>query len=691
MSRLTERDIARRLAEREDFEPPAGLLEKIKSEIPPSIPMGKAIPAADRFRKESDLPRRQKWLIAASITTVLGAGLLAFQLSREMPGLEEAASAPPLEETLDRSQAKPAGPPPAASAPAPVLEQEADAESAQPEAPPAAVTREDEAELRALGYVVPSEPVAPVEVPQDLDLEEAYVEGGVEGGVAGGIVGGVVGGSPGGAVGGVPAPAPPPPPPPPPPAPMAQRRKEAEPKAEHPGVYARSAGTNPFVDTETDRLSTFGLDVDTGSYTMTRRSLVDGALPRPEAVRVEEFVNFFDYGDAPPARGDFALKAEGAPSPYAPGSEYRLLRFNVKAREMRMDKRRPVVLTFVVDVSGSMNEANRLPLVKQSLALLLGQLRPGDRVGLVVYGSEARVLLEPTDDRKAVRQAIDRLVPEGATNAEAGLSLAYDVAGRAFRMNAVNRIILCSDGVANVGHTGPQAILGRIGREARRGIELTTLGFGMGDYNDHLMEQLADKGDGRYAYVDDLKEARRVLVEELSGTLLTVAKNAKAQVEFDPAVVRSYRLLGYENRAIADHRFRDETVDAGEVGAGHGVTALYEVRLRPGAPENGVVATLHLRYRSPETSAVLETVKKLRRSDLAPSWEQASPALRLAGSVAEFAEILRQSPWAGGTGGLPEVLRQAQPAVKALPRSEKTEEFLDLVRRAAAIGSSEER
>ncbi|HSF41433.1 MAG TPA: von Willebrand factor type A domain-containing protein [Thermoanaerobaculia bacterium] len=684
MSRLTERDIARRLSEREDFEPPAGLLEKIKSEIPPSITVGKAIPAADRFRKETNLPRRQRWLIAASITTVLGAGLLAFQLSREMPSLEEAVS----QESSREDQAKPAAPP------APVLEQEADAVSAfppppPPPPPPAAMRPEVKEELESLGYVGPSEPVQPVEVPQDLDIEYG-IEGGVEGGVVGGVAGGVAGGIPGGIASDAPASAPPPPPPPPPPAPRAQRMK-AEPEAEHPGVYAKSAGNNPFVETETDRLSTFGLDVDTGSYTVTRRSLADGVLPRPESVRVEEFVNFFDYGDAPPARGDFALKAEGAPSPYAPGSEYRLLRFNVKAREVRMDKRRPVVLTFVVDVSGSMNEANRLPLVKQSLALLLDQLRPGDRVGLVVYGAEARVLQEPTDDREAVRRAIDRLVSDGATNAEAGLTLAYDVAGRAFRMNAVNRIILCSDGVANVGHTGPQAILGRIGREARRGIELTTLGFGMGDYNDHLMEQLADKGDGRYAYVDDEKEARRVLVEELSGTLLTVAKNAKVQVELNPAVVESYRLLGYENRAIDDHRFRDETVDAGEVGAGHSVTALYEVRLRPGAPEDGLVATLHLRYRSPETAAIQETVKKLRRSDLAPSWEQASPALRLAGSVAEFAEILRKSPWAGGTGGLPEVLRQAQPAAKALPKSETTTEFLDLVRRAAAIGSSEER
>jgi Ca-activated chloride channel family protein len=700
MSRLTERDIARRLSEREDFEPPAGLLEKIKSEIPPSVKVGTVIPGADRFRRETGPSRQQKWLIAASVVAVTGAGLLTFQLSREMPTLEEAASQAPREEALDRRQERPGGPPPAAAVPAP--KPEADQESAiPPPPPPPALTRQ-----RA------KEETQPVEVPESIPYSvEEGVEGGVEGGVAGGVVGGVAGGVAGGSPGGVPsyeaAPPPPPPAPPPPPLPRddsplrvggardmdaegvtLERRKSAaapEPPAPQSGVMAKSAGVNPFVDTVSDRLSTFGLDVDTGSYTLARRSIADGVLPRPESVRVEELVNFFDYGDAPPARGDFALRAEGAPSPFASGSEYRLLRFNVKGREVKSDNRRPVVLTFVVDVSGSMNEANRLGLVKQSLALLLDQLRPGDRVGLVVYGDEARLLQEPTADREAVRRAIDRLVSEGSTNAEAGLSLAYDVAGRNFRMNAVNRIILCSDGVANVGRTGPQSILGRIGKEARRGIELTTLGFGMGDYNDHLMEQLADKGDGRYAYVDDIKEARRVLVEELSGTLLTIAKNAKAQVEFDPAVVESYRLIGYENRAIADHRFRDETVDAGEVGAGHSVTALYEVKLRPGAPADGLVATLRLRYRSPETGAILETERKLRRSELAPSWVLSSPALRFAASVAEFAEVLRGSS-RSGTADFSEILRYAQPAAKALPKSEKTDEFVELVRKAAAIG-----
>jgi Ca-activated chloride channel homolog len=342
-------------------------------------------------------------------------------------------------------------------------------------------------------------------------------------------------------------------------------------------------------------------------------------------------------------------------------------------------------MTFVIDVSGSMDMENRLSLVKQSLSLLLDQLKPTDRIGLVVYGSEARLLLEPSNDREAVRRAIDRLQPEGATNAEAGLMLGYEVASRNFRQNASNRIILCSDGVANVGHAGPQAILGQIGREARRGIELSTLGFGMGNYNDHLMEQLANKGDGRYAYIDTFDEAKRVLVEEVTGMLQTIAKDAKVQVEFNPAVVARYRLLGYENRAIADERFRDDKVDAGEIGAGHSVTALYEIELKPNAPSGGLIATLNLRYRTPVVGNQTETARKLYLSELAPSWEKASPGFRLAASVAQFAEILRESPWAKGM--LSDVIREIRSASARLPKStqERVRELGDLVGRAGRI------
>ncbi|HXU30044.1 MAG TPA: von Willebrand factor type A domain-containing protein, partial [Thermoanaerobaculia bacterium] len=431
-------------------------------------------------------------------------------------------------------------------------------------------------------------------------------------------------------------------------------------------VFFESAGVNPFVDTDEDRLSTFGLDVDTGSFTVIRRYLEDGHRPDRAAVRLEEVVNFFDYGDPAPVHGDFAVRLEGAPNPFGlqggVNERHRLVRVGIKAREVDAAHRKPSVLTFVVDVSGSMDEENRLGLVKRALGLLLNELKEDDRVGLVVYGSEARTILEPTTNRQAIRDAIDRLKAESSTNAEAGLTLAYDVARRAYRPDSNNRLILCSDGVANVGNTGPKSILKRIGTETRHGIELSTVGFGMGNYNDVLMEQLADKGDGRYAYVDTIEEAQRIFVEGLAGTLQTIAKDAKVQVEFDPRVVQSWRLLGYENRDIADEKFRDDTVDSGDIGAGHAVTALYEVKLaeRPAAGKpTPAIATVHLRWFSKETERVIESVQALPLDRLVPKWKNASPAFRLATLAGQFAEILRGSHWAKGESPI-EVARRAR-------------------------------
>lgn len=424
-------------------------------------------------------------------------------------------------------------------------------------------------------------------------------------------------------------------------------------------VFFEHTGVNPFVDAEDDRLSTFGLDVDAGSFTITRQYLKDGRLPPRAAIRVEEFVNAFDYGDVSPRRSDFRLIVEGAPSAFATGDRTYTLRMAVKAREVDAAARPPVVLVFCVDVSGSMNRENRLGLVKKALHELLRSLRRDDHVGLVVYGSSGRVVLKPTTDHDDIRRAIDRLRAGGSTNAEEGLILAYDLLSDGDDDGRIRRVILCSDGVANVGRTGPGAILERIRREAGDGIELTTVGFGMGNYNDVLMEQLADSGDGRYSYVDELSEARRIFVEELTGTLLTLGHDAKAQVEFDPDVVSRWRLLGYENRDIADHLFRDPTVDAGEIGAGHTVTALYEVKLRPEAPRRGRVATLRLRYRPMGETREIELDETFRVSQLARSWEDASPALKLASSVAEFAEILKGAYWAKD-GDLGDVLRRMQ-------------------------------
>jgi Ca-activated chloride channel family protein len=450
-------------------------------------------------------------------------------------------------------------------------------------------------------------------------------------------------------------------------------------------VFFKEHGTNPFVDTDDDKLSTFGLDVDTGSYTVARRYLTDGNLPPREAIRVEEFVNAFSYGDRPPSRGEFAIRAEAAPTPFMKGDLYRVVRFNVRARGMDAEDRKAAVLTFVIDVSGSMGYDNRLELVKRALGLLIDQLKPSDRVGLVIFGTQAEWRLNPTSDKEAIRVAIAGLRTGGSTNAEDGLRTGYAMAARFRRPEAINRVILCSDGVANVGLTGAESILQVIERQAKENdIELTTVGFGMGNYNDVLMEQLADKGNGRYAYVDTLEEARRIFVEELTGTLQTIATDAKVQVEFEPSVVARWRLLGYENRDIADEKFRDDTVDAGEIGAGHSVTALYEIKLKEDSPRSATAATLRLRYRSKETGRVVELEHDLRLSEFAGSWESAPRGLKLASLVAEFAEILKGNYWAKD-GDLADVLRRARRVSAELSRDERAADFVNLVERAERL------
>jgi Ca-activated chloride channel family protein len=666
---MNERAVARRLAERDDIEPPAGLLEKIQSEIPAEIRVSpELVRSVGGTVEESGMPRRQRWLIAASLVAALGAGVLGWELRQQKGMKEEAAwhDVPTVfDESPPRTQAAPPPPPAAMAAPkekaAPSPLSRYDASLQRQAMPEAERGRADK--LRALGYTSPAapKPTEPMGVVKEITVEGVAPRLQASQAAASTTYSNEAEALP--STGG-----------------------NAEPNDRPYGdVFFKTHGTNPFIDTDDDRLSTFGLDVDTGSYTVARRYLADGHLPDPDSVRVEEWVNFFRYGDRPPSRGDFALNAEGAPTPYVEGSRYRLVRFNVRGREIDPRNRKPAVLTFVVDVSGSMDMENRLGLVKKSLGLLLDKLHEGDRIGLVIYGDTGQVLLEPSGDREAVRRAIDRLAPGGSTNAEEGLVLGYDVASRAFREGAINRVILCSDGVANVGNTGPDSILARIGREARRGIELTTLGFGMGNYNDVLMERLADQGDGRYSYIDTLDEARRVLVEELTGTLQTIAKDAKVQVEWNPEMVERYRLLGYENRDIADEKFRDDTVDAGEIGAGHSVTALYEIKLKAGTEEwDRPLGTLHLRWKSADTGKVSEVEKTLRSSDLAPSWEAASPALRLSATVAEFAEILKGSYWAKN-GKLDTVFREAQTISPRFAGNADVADLVSLAGKAARL------
>jgi Ca-activated chloride channel family protein len=410
---------------------------------------------------------------------------------------------------------------------------------------------------------------------------------------------------------------------------------------------------------------------------------MDGNLPPADAVRVEEFVNYFDAEYPKPSDIAFAIYADGAPSPYHNDGSY-ILRFGIQGYEVSEAERKPASLTFVIDISGSMDIENRLGLVKQSLQLLVERLRPSDTVAIIAYGSEAYVMLNPTsgEDKQRILDTIYSLRTEGATNAEAGLLLGYQVAYQANRLGAINRVILCSDGVANVGATDPDAILEQVRQYADTGINLTTVGFGMGNFNDVLMEQLADNGDGSYAYVDDLDEAEKLFVDDLTSTLQVIAKDAKVQVDFNPDVVSRYRLIGYENRAVADQDFRDDSVDAGEIGAGHSATALYVVLLNPGA--QGRIATVQLRWQDPQGPAVHEINGNFNTWDMASNFENAAPRYQLAVTVAQYAELLRFSPWAVGVT-IDQVLQHAVRLAGLLPTDAEVTEFTTLVSRASQI------
>jgi Ca-activated chloride channel family protein len=416
-------------------------------------------------------------------------------------------------------------------------------------------------------------------------------------------------------------------------------------------MFFKHYGVNPFVDAEDDHLSTFAIDVDDASYVMTRSYLERGYLPPDEAVRTEEYVNHFNYNYKAPQETPFEVYLEGALSKF--GWNCELLKIGIKGKKIQTENRKPANLVFVIDVSGSMAREDRLTLAKKALRLLVDELTPNDKVGIVVYGTRGEALLEPTsiERKNDIIAAIELLVPSGSTNAEEGLRLGYEMAQRHFEKGKINRIILCSDGVANVGRTSAEDFLKWIKEHADRGITLTTVGFGMGNYNDILMEKLGDKGNGHYAYVDNLPEAQRIFVENLTGTLQVIARDVKIQVDFNPDVVRSYRLLGYENRDVADDKFRDDKEDGGEVGSGHEVTALYEIKLHKRAPSalSSKVGTIYVRYKDPDSDEVTEFSRPITRNVFNSEFAKASVEFKLAASAAEFAEILRKSYWAKGS------------------------------------------
>ena len=447
-------------------------------------------------------------------------------------------------------------------------------------------------------------------------------------------------------------------------------------------TFFQNYGVNPFIDPRADHLSTFAMDVDTASYSVARRFVLDGNRPDPDSVRVEEFVNYFDQEYPQPRRGAFAIHVDGARSPFT--QDTWIARVGIQGRDVPDHLRKDATLVFVIDTSGSMSRENRLELVKRALRLLVRELRPTDQIGIVTYGSRGHAILNPTEAKHDdyILEVIDGLYPGGSTNAEEGLRLGYEMADRWLNPERITRIILLSDGVANVGQTGPEAILNQVRKYVNEGVTLSTVGVGMGNYNDVLMEQLANDGDGNYFYIDNLTEAWKSFVDNLTSTLQVIARDAKIQVSFNPDVVHSYRLIGYENRDVADRDFRNDSVDAGEVGAGHSVTALYELRLHERI--DGPIAKVHVRYEDPDSHRIFEVDRNFNVNDLHGHFESASPRFQLAATVAQYAEVLRESYWAQHTT-IDDVRYHADRVGGILRNDPEVTEFARLVNMAAGI------
>lgn len=402
------------------------------------------------------------------------------------------------------------------------------------------------------------------------------------------------------------------------------------------------AGRSGMTDPAQDALSTFALDIDTGSYTRFRDAVSVGRSVDPSEVRTEEFVNYFAQ-DYPAPEGGLGVSIDATMLPFAP--EHRLVRVGISSAPTSTVYREDADLALVVDCSGSMSEAGKMETTKVALRTLVSSLRPTDRVAMVCYSTEAYVVLEatPVSESDAVFRAIDELGPRNSTNAAAGLALGYDLAMSMRTEGRMTRVILISDGVANVGETDPDGILARISTEAKAGINLISVGVGITNYNDHLLEQLADQGDGWHVYIDSDAEAERVFGTGLTGSLVVAATDARAQVEFDPAQVSGYRLLGYENRAIADEDFRNDAIDGGEVFAGHTTTALYEVALRKNTSYEPFV-TATVRYLDDAGEAV-ERSATLVGSECASTLREASPRLRQDLVIALLTDRLVGGPW----------------------------------------------
>ena len=482
-----------------------------------------------------------------------------------------------------------------------------------------------------------------------------------------------------------------------------------------PGRYRQDFNTaaydhileNPFLDAKSNPLSTFSIDVDTASYSNLRRFVNEGSLPPKDAVRIEEMINYFTYDYAQPTDGKpFAVQVDLASCPWE--ESHRLVRIGLKGKEIATDKRGPSNLVFLLDVSGSMTPPERLPLVKQSMRLLVEKLTENDRVAIVVYAGASGLALPstPGNEKEKILTALESLEPGGSTNGAEGIQLAYKIAADNFIKGGVNRVILATDGDFNVGVTNQGDLIRLIEDKAKTGVFLSVLGVGTDNLKDSTMQKLADKGNGNYAYLDSLDEARKVLVQQMNGTLVTIAKDVKIQVEFNPARVASYRLIGYEKRMLRKEDFNNDKVDAGEIGAGHTVTALYEVvpggakanptesappvdPLKYSKPEgstssSGEMLTVKLRYKKPDGDKSELIEKPVIDSNAA--FASTSPDFKFAAAVAEFGMLLRDSEHKGnGTFGA--VLEWAQEGKGTDPNGYRAG-FIELVRKAQALKKS---
>jgi len=414
---------------------------------------------------------------------------------------------------------------------------------------------------------------------------------------------------------------------------------------------------SPVKLTQAEPVSTFSVDVDTGAYANTRRFLSQGRMPPRDAVRTEELVNYFRYDYARPESRStpFSVNTDLALTPW--NEQTRLLRIGLRGYDLDRDSRPPANLVFLMDVSGSMGSPDKLPLVKTALAGLAGELQKRDRVSIVVYAGAAGLVLEPTNDERKIKAALERLRAGGSTAGAAGLKLAYNIARDNMIEGGVNRILIATDGDFNVGVSSTKALIEMIEKERDNGITLTTLGFGTGNYNEAMMEQIADHGNGNYAYIDSAIEARKVLVEQMSSTLFTIAKDVKIQVEFNPAQVSQYRLLGYENRALREEDFDNDKVDAGDIGAGHQVTAIYEIvpagvkgwiaprRYQDALPnaalrKSGELAHVKLRYKLPNGSTS-RLIERTVPASMIHRAAQPTGDFAFATAVAAFGQTLR--------------------------------------------------